>query len=156
MNAEELSDALGLLGGELVIEALSLIEAGMLTPEKQDGNLATYTKMIRKQDGRISLRERGAAEIERMIRAYYPWPGVSVAYEGSHMKLCKVSVSDYNSFNISDYVPGDVLKTGTEGIYVLTANGVLVIEELQLPGKNKVDAAAFLRGHKISKDSFNN
>lgn len=168
MNAEELSDALGVLGGELIVEALSELEKGGLKPEKQDEAFATYTRMIRKEDGKISFSEKTASEIERMTRAYYPWPGVSVIYEGAPMKLCKVSLADVagaaDTADVAaaghvdvaggEYQPGDVIKTDEKGIYVLTAEGVLLIEELQLPGKNKVDAAAFLRGHKLTKDSF--
>ena len=155
-NAEELSDELGALGGELVIKALAAIEEGCFTPEKQDEASATYTKMIRKEDGRVSFLEKSALEIERMTRAYYPWPGVSVAFECAPMKLCRVSIASDTDFDVEAYMPGDVIQADDTGIYVLTSEGVLRIEELQLPGKNKVDAGAFLRGHKISKDSFKN
>ena len=153
-NAEELSEALGKLGGELIVEVLPLIERGELVPEKQDESLATYTKMIRKEDGKASFVRQSASEIERMTRAYYPWPGVSVMYEGNPMKLCKVSVMAEMPEGSLNGEAGDVIKTDEHGIYVLTAEGVLIIEELQLPGKNRVDAAAFLRGHKVSKDSL--
>ena len=155
MNAEELSDELGRLGGELLVEALSLIEKGDEHPEKQDEMLATYTSMIRKEDGKIKLSELSASEIERMTRAYYPWPGVSTLFDGLTMKLCKVSVADEIDIeDMNQVMPGEVLKADNEGIFVATKEGILVIEELQLPGKNKVDAGAFIRGHKVSKDSF--
>ncbi|MBO4235963.1 MAG: methionyl-tRNA formyltransferase [Firmicutes bacterium] len=169
MNAEELTCVLGKIGGELTVEALSLIEKGEVKPEKQDEMLATYTSIIRKEDGKIKFSDFSALEIERMTRAYFPWPGVSVIFQENPMKLCKVSVascgySDTGEGNKNsrsegclindDAFPGEVLKKDDSGIYVATKEGVIVIEELQLPGKNRVDAGAFLRGHKVSKDSF--
>lgn len=155
MNAEELSDALGELGGELIVKALPLIENGSIAVEAQDDALATYTRMIKKEDGRINFKEYSASEIERMTRAFYPWPGVTVGYEGESMKLSLVEALDEEFDGSSEFTPGDVIKCDDSGVKVLTKEGILLIKEMQLPGKNKVDAAAFLRGHKITKESFN-
>ena len=153
MNAEELSDELGYLGGKLIAETLSDLAKGELNPEKQDEALATYTGMIKKDDGKIDFADFSALEIERMTRAYCPWPGVSVVYEETPMKLCKVSVCNEKQMSEGG-TPSEVIKADNSGIYVMTKDGVLIIEELQLPGKNKVEAGAFLRGHKIDKKSF--
>lgn len=155
MNAEELSRALGKIGGELILEVLPLIEGGNATLEKQDDSKATYTKMIRKEDGRINFADYTALEIASMINAYYPWPGVSVPFEGNMMKLCKVEVLNSNQ-SVLGFEPGDVVAADDSGISVLTKEGLISIKELQLPGKNKVTADAFLRGHKITKESFKN
>jgi len=154
MNSEELADRLGELGGELVLEALAKLESGELTPEKQNNDLATYTGLIKKDDGKIDFESHGATEIERMTRAYYPWPGVNIKYGEEWMKLCKVTVTDEESHE--GYTPGEIIKADNSGIYVATKDGVLRIDELQLPGKNKVLADAFLRGHKLEKNAFVN
>lgn len=154
MNSEELADRLGELGGELVLEALAKLESGELTPEKQNNDLATYTGLIKKDDGKIDFESFSAKEIERMTRAYYPWPGVNIKYGEEWMKLCKVMVTDEESHE--GCTPGEIIKADNSGIYVATKDGVLRIDELQLPGKNKVLADAFLRGHKLEKNAFVN
>ena len=157
MNAEELSKKLGELGGELIVRALPLIEQGKLTPEKQDEAFATYTGMIRKENGKVSFGEQSAEEIKRMTKAYHPWPGVNGTFDGTPVKFCKVSAIDDSSFEgdlDETYIPGTVIRADNSGIYIKTAGGILIVEELQLAGKNKVDVGAFLRGHSVSKDSF--
>ena len=151
MNSEELSGELGRLGGELLVKALPGIFDGTISSEKQDDALATFTGIIKKDDGRISFKDYTGSEIERMVRAYYPWPGVSVPFENERMKLVRVSVP--NDFDDS-YEAGEVIGADNDGITVMTKAGAITIEELQLPGKNAVSASAFLRGHKINRKSF--
>ena len=151
MNSEELSEELGRLGGELLVKALPGIFDGTISSEKQDDALATFTGIIKKDDGRISFKDYTGSEIERMIRAYYPWPGVSVPFENERMKLVRVSVpKDFDD----SYEAGEVIGADNDGITVMTKAGAITIEELQLPGKNAVSASAFLRGHKINRKSF--
>lgn len=154
MNADELSHALAKLGGDILVEWLPKIEKGEICPEPQDDNLATYAGLIKKEDGNIDFKTMGAEEILRMTSAYEPWPGVRCKYNGEPLKICKASaVSIEDGIKVTgeagEPLPGRVIKTEESGIYVETVNGILVIEELQLPGKNRVKSGDFLRGHKM-------
>lgn len=72
-TAEELSVKLANLGAQLLIETIPKWLAAKIVPQPQDHHKTTYTKLITKEDGRIDWR-KSAEEIERMVRAYTPWP----------------------------------------------------------------------------------
>lgn len=157
-----LSDRLSKLGGELIIEALELIEEGRIVPEKQDDSLSTYAGLIKKEDGHIDFSEKTPEEVDRMIRAYEPWPGAYAYLNGEQLKLkagtC-ISLADYaeltkdegdnSSVNPADIIPGTVVKADNSGIYIKAKDGFFCLRELQIPGKNWMDTASYLRGHKL-------
>ena len=146
MYASELFDKVSLLGGELIVDTLDEVEKGLITPEVQDEELATYAGMIGKDDGRIDFSNNTAAEIERMIRAYEPWPGAYSTFKGEIIKFKKgrIETSPSNDSNL-----GKIIAIDKEGIHIQTKDGVFVLEELQIPGKSKMDSASYLRGHKM-------
>ena len=91
---------------------------GKIKPEPQDESKATYTKILKKEDGRIDW-QKTPEEIERQIRALNPWPGTYTVYNGKRLKILKA----------------EVLK------------GKLIIKEVQLEGKKPMSFEDFLRGH---------
>ena len=72
-NYETLHDKLTVLGGEAIVEALSLLEAGKLTPEKQDDSTSCYASLIQKNMGEIDF-SKSAVSVDRLIRGMTPWP----------------------------------------------------------------------------------
>ena len=136
-----LHDKLSTLGGDLLIETLKKIEAGDIHPEKQDDSQAgEYARMLDKNLGRIDF-SMPAVEIERLIRGLNPWPSAFTSYNGKTMKLWKAKAE-----NGGQGVPGQVIHVDKNSFTVQTGQGTLQILELQMEGKKRMDAGAFLRG----------
>lgn len=136
-----LHDKLSVLGGNLLIETLEKIEAGDIHPEKQDDSQAgEYARMLDKNLGRIDF-SMSAVEIERLIRGLNPWPSAFTSYNGKTMKLWKAKAE-----NGGQGVPGQVIHVDKNSFTVQTGQGTLQILELQMEGKKRMDAGAFLRG----------
>ena len=136
-----LHDKLSTLGGDLLIETLEKIEAGDIHPEKQDDSQAgEYARMLDKNLGRIDF-SMPAVEIERLIRGLNPWPSAFTSYNGKTMKLWKAKAE-----NGGQGVPGQVIHVDKNSFTVQTGQGTLQILELQMEGKKRMDAGAFLRG----------
>ncbi|MBU3901281.1 methionyl-tRNA formyltransferase [Patescibacteria group bacterium] len=147
-----LSKKLAELGAELLLKALPDWLAGQITPQPQDNSQATLTKIITKEDGQIDWRE-SAAEIERQIRAYIPWPGAYTYYslskaagrvEKSKIKILTADATDKNYGTQN----GQIFLTDDNDLAVQTGSGALIIKKLQLSGGKFLSAPDFFRGHK--------
>lgn len=140
---ESLSGKLMLLGGEAITEALPLLEAGKLTPQKQEDAQSCYASMIRKEMGRLDFT-RSAVELDRLIRGLTPWPGAYTFYKGKQLKIWRaVPEPEENS---GEHTPGDVLRQEKDAVIVATREGALRVLELQLEGKKRMSAHDFLLG----------
>ena len=141
-----LFDRLSRAGAGLLVETLADLQAARVTPRKQPAESPTpYARMITKEDGNVDW-SRTARQIDCQIRGLNPWPTAFTSLEGKHLKIWKASVCGTEN---SGKPAGTVLKTGTEGILVQTGDGVLRLTELQIEGKKRMDAADFLRGHRM-------
>ena len=137
-----LFDKLSRAGAELLIRTLPALERGTLTPEKQPLESPTaYARMIRKEDGRIDWNLEAEA-IERPIRGLNPWPSAYTELTGKILKIWRAEVLPKES----GQTPGTVTEAGKGGFCVQTGKGVLRLLEVQLEGKKRMDAQAFLRG----------
>ncbi len=137
-----LFDKLSRAGAELLIRTLPALEQGTLTPEKQPLESPTaYARMIRKEDGRIDWNLEAEA-IERRIRGLNPWPSAYTELTGKILKIWRAEVLPKES----GQTPGTVTEAGKGGFCVQTGKGVLRLLEVQLEGKKRMDAQAFLRG----------
>ncbi|MCR4584899.1 MAG: methionyl-tRNA formyltransferase [Lachnospiraceae bacterium] len=136
-----LFDRLSTLGAELITEALPAIERGDISPLRQDEEAATHTKMINKEEGRISFM-RDAKAVERQIRAMNPWPSAFTFLGGKQLKIWAAKAET----DKSHAVPGTVLFTEKDSFTVACGSGTLKILELQLEGKKRMGAGDFLRG----------
>ena len=96
--------------------------------------------MLDKNLGRIDF-SMPAVEIERLIRGLNPWPSAFTSYNGKTMKLWKAKAD-----NCGQGVPGQVIHVDKNSFTVQTGQGTLQILELQMEGKKRMDAGAFLRG----------
>lgn len=144
-NYETLHDKLKLLGGEAIVEALSLLEQGKLLPEKQREDQSCYAPLIKKQMGEIDF-SADASAIDRKIRAMTPWPSAYTGYRGKQLKIWRAEpVLEETSVHI----PGEILRTDRDSITVAAGRGALCIRELQLEGKKRVSAHDFLLGIRV-------
>ncbi|MEC7939617.1 MAG: methionyl-tRNA formyltransferase [Pseudomonadota bacterium] len=127
------------LGPDALVECLADIASGKAVAEKQDDELANYAKKLSKEEARISWSD-DAAHIERCVRAFNPWPM-------SHFEVAENSIKVWQSRvaeQTSDKPAGTILQSDKTGIYVATGQGVLVLEQLQVPGKKAMSVQDIL------------
>lgn len=141
-----LFDKLMILGGELIVELLPMIEHGMVTPVKQDESLATYASKITKEMGLIDWT-KDAALIERYVRGLNSWPSAFTYIDGKMLKIWGAKVSDEETAD----EPGAVTMVTPSEIKVKTGCGILILTEVQLEGKKRMSTSEFLRGFRIEK-----
>lgn len=144
MNVGELHDILMEKGAELLIVTLEKIEKNELTPHMQDDSLSNYAPMFNNENRKIDWN-KSAKQIHDLVRGLSPWP---TAYFTMEDKQVKVYESTYSNERIN-HVPGYVIKADNEGIFVTTGNGIVILKEIQMPGKNKMKVEAYLRGNKF-------
>ncbi len=142
---EELEEELAKMSAKLVKETIPKWIKGEIEPEKQDESKATYTKKIKKEDGRIDWNS-SAREIERKIRAFNPWPSAFCKAEDKIMKILKASVLKQTETGPSRE-PGKVYLAPNDQIAVQCGKDYLIVEELQFAGKNKTRIEDFLKGN---------
>ncbi len=142
MNVGQLHDILMEKGADLLIKTLNKIEDNSITRTKQDDSISTYAPMIHKETQKINWSD-SAENIHNLIRGLSPWP---TAFFSLDDKMVKVYSSDFNHEE-TNHEPGYVLKVQKDGIYVACKTGTLIIKEIQMPGKNKVEVEAYLRGN---------
>ena len=141
-----LFDRLAVCGARLCAETMPRIfdKTAVYTP--QDEAKATHVHMIKKEMGAIDWT-RSAAELERLIRGLNPWPSAYTSYKGKTLKLWRAEVLPENS----GMAPGTVCASDKKALHVQTGEGILLIRELQLEGKKRMEADAFLRGFAIEE-----
>ena len=139
-------------GAALVLESLTAIEAGTLEAVMQPEESPTpYARMIRKEDGRIDW-QLSAAEIERRIRAFTPWPSAFTMLEGKTCKIWSAGIADATIAQKYDTItasPGTILEAAGERLLVQTGEGILVVSEVQPEGKKRMRTGDFLRGRSL-------
>lgn len=141
-NYETLHDKLMILGGETIVEALSLLEQGRLTPEKQDDSLSCYAPLIDKNMGKIDFTKK-AAELDRLIRGLTPWPSAFTGYRGKQLKIWRAEAVAEDT---ASHSCGEIVKVDKDSITVATGGDALKIYELQLEGKKRMTTHDFLLG----------
>jgi methionyl-tRNA formyltransferase len=140
-TAASLHDKLAQLGADMVGEHLAGIATGTLTATPQNEAESTYATLISKEDGRLDWGQT-SEELERRIRAMTPWPGAFTFWQGQSLKVIRARVMD-GRLPAGD--PGEVVAVGDVPV-VLTQNGGLALQEIQLAGKRAMTIADFLRG----------
>lgn len=106
---------------EVLAELVEPYLKGKIVPRAQDEAEATYTKMLTKEDGKVDLKTDDSSEIERKLRAFTPWPGVWTLVEGKRLKILAAHLN--------------------------ASHDSLVIDKVQLEGKNPVSWKQFIEGH---------
>lgn len=151
INADDdsitIHDALSDLGGNLIIEALESIIKEQFSNTPQNHSLSTYASMMDKEMGKINWNDN-SENIKNLIRGLKPWPSAYTHYKGEVVKIHKADVID----ELEEGENGRIIKVDNKGIYVKTLDKIVVIEELQFPGKKKLTVEEYLRGNSIEKD----
>ncbi len=149
MNAQELHDKLSLLGAEILIETLENIEMGKIIRVKQNEEEATYAPMLKKEIGKIDW-SLDCRRIKNLIRGTYPWPGAFSYYEGKMFKIFKADIVDEDK---SNHEYGVITEVNKDNIIISCGKGFLCVKEIQFENQKRMDVAAYLRGHKIIKNT---
>ncbi len=146
-TSPELYPALADVGARMLIQALPGWIDGTLTAAPQDDTKATYCKLIKKDHGRINW-SRPAVEIERMIRAYAPWPSAWTLWPGRDA-ICRIRVDEADILDDESPVgsPGYTWQTPSYPLLVKTGTNTLIVRRITIEGKSTLDADAFLRGN---------
>lgn len=126
-TTEILYNRLSKIGAKLLVMTLLNCVSGKIKPKEQNHKKTTFTKIIKREDGRINWNKT-AEEIERMIRAYHPWPGTFTEIDGKRLKIISASIK----------------------------NKKLFLERVQLEGKKEMSWEEFKKGNKTLCQKINN
>ena len=147
LTYKKLHDELAKMGAELLIETLPKWFAGEIEPKAQDDAKATFSKLLRKDDGRINW-SRPAEEIERLVRALNPWPGTWSHWpHDSKIFRIRIEEADWTEKEPPQGSPGFIWNDDSGQILVKTGQGSLVVKETLLEGKTSLSAKDFILGH---------
>jgi methionyl-tRNA formyltransferase len=152
-TTESLENILAEQTTSLLLDVLEQLPTGKIQETPQDDALATYCKIIKKEEGLIDWN-KDAAYLERFVRAMQPWP---TAYTFLHRKSGKgkgermiIRAAEEVSGVLFDYPAGTIAKVSSDGLYVWTGRNFLVIKSLQKSGKAAMTTAEFLRGTAVT------
>lgn len=142
-TAEEVSERLSHMGADLAVRTLSGLEQGTILPEPQNDSQASWAPVLKREDGLIHW-DSSAYEIHNRARGFRPWPGAYTTWRGQRLHIWRSRPHD-----ISLGPPGSI---HIEGRKLMTACGrdtALEIQDLQLEGRKRVSAEAFVNGHRL-------
>jgi methionyl-tRNA formyltransferase len=137
-DAAALAERLAQLGARLLVETLPRLDA--IEVRDQDHASATLAPKLRREDGELEW-DVDAAEIDRRVRAFQPWPGVTVPLRGDRIKVLR------GQHAAGSGVPGEVLAVDGRGVEVAAGRGSYVLEEVQPPGRRPLPARTLMAGH---------
>lgn len=144
-----LHDKLAAAGAKLCVETLKALEEKTATWEAQGESTTEYAKMLDKKMGDIDWNQ-SAVSIERLIRGLNPWPSAYTDWNGKVMKIWEAEVVEKQT----EEVPGTIVDVEKDGFLVQTGVNCLKVTALQIPGKKRMDAGAFLRGYQIEEHTI--
>lgn len=137
-----LHDKLAEIGASAILETLDNVANHSLNPVAQNDTLATYAHKLDKKEAQINW-QNSATEIERLVRAFNPWPVAYTRHEDKTLRIWKAQVLELDSKEPA----GTVISCDKKGIDVSCGEGTLRILNLQPSGSKAMDVAAFMNGH---------
>ncbi|WP_430009113.1 methionyl-tRNA formyltransferase [Methylophaga lonarensis] len=143
-TAASLHDRLAELGANTLVEALTDLPARQRNAQVQDDANTTYASKLDKSEALIDW-QKSAAEIDRQIRAFNPWPVSFTQWKEQPLRIWQASLVTGNSQSSA----GTVLSVTKQGIDVATGNGIIRLQLLQAPGKKAMSVADFINANRI-------
>lgn len=149
ITAGELHDIMKEEGAKVLKETIDLIEKGEAPRIKQNHDEFTYAPMMSKSLGQIDY-SKSAKDIHNLVRGVNPWPSAYTTYDNQTMKVWKTKVLS----ETSDKEPGTIISVDKEGIKVSTKDNVILIKEIQMPGKKRVLVEEYIKGNSIEANKI--
>ena len=137
-TAGSVFQALSTLGADLLLDTLPDYLSGKLVPQPQPEEGSTYAPMMKKEDGKLDFNS-DVNELERRVRAFNPWPGTSMEFDGTNLKVHRAHVEDGDVSAGQRLIVENQPAVGARG-------GLLVLDEVQLAGKKPMSGKSFLSG----------
>ena len=147
-DAQSLHDTLASKGSSLILETLRKLDSGTLESICQESNLSSYAPKLKKEDGLIHWNQ-SASKIHNRVRGLTPWPGAFSFLGSRRFRIYKTETKTGDALDR----PGVIVRIADRGIEVGTRDGRIVITELQLEGKKRMDVRSFLAGCKLATGS---
>lgn len=148
-TGQSLHDKLSALGAELLVESLPRYLSGEIEPQAQDDSLASYAPQLKKEEGEIDWTSSAAA-IERLVRAFTPWPGTYTFWRGAQLRILAGHAGD------GEAEAGRVLEMDGR-LAIGSGAGLYYPTILQLAGKRRLPVSDFLNGYReFSRASLGN
>ncbi len=145
-----LHDRLAALGPEVIEEGLRRFREGRPVGEPQDEALATHTGKLAREDGEIDW-SASATAIERLVRAYEPWPGTSTRLLAGGERR-KLKIHPYvHPLPGTGAPPGAVVEAGPRFVVQCGEGALEIAGEVQIEGRRRMPVAEFLRGVAVEK-----
>ncbi|MGN1032325.1 MAG: methionyl-tRNA formyltransferase [Intestinibacter sp.] len=148
ITAGELHDWMTLEGSKLLCDTLDLIKEGKAPRTPQNHDEFTYAPIMDKNLGHVDF-SKTAREIHNLVRGVNPWPSAYTTYMDKKMKVWKTKILDEKSTK----EPGTILKVDKEGIRVSTKDKVILITEIQMPNKKRMEVKEFIKGNTLEEGS---
>lgn len=142
-TASSLHDKLSAISVHLLMETLPSIINKTNKREKQNDDEATYAYNVSREEEHVSF-DKSSKEVFNQIRGLNSWPGAYAVLDGKNIKLW----SSFITNNKYDKAPGTIINLDKNGLLVTTKDGSVLIKELQLPGKKKMNIKDFINGNK--------
>ena len=150
-TAPELSARLAPLGAGLLLSTIDGIAGGAIHHEKQNPAEATLAPILKKEDGWVDW-SRPAQQIYNRLRGFTPWPGAYTKFRGQQFSLLRAGVAERLDLSIGQLKAGQ-LKAQKRRLFACCGEGTaLELLEIQLAGKKRMTAEAFLNGYKLNDD----
>jgi len=140
-TAETLAPRLAAFGADLIVETLQGLQAGTIHPRKQDDSQSSLAPILKKEDGLIDF-SRTATEILNRLRGFQPWPGAYTKFRGKNLQILKARPTP------GSLPPAELHTTPDRLVVGCGHNTALELLELQLEGKKRTPAKAFLQGYR--------
>lgn len=137
-TAGSVFQALSTLGADLLVETLPGYLSGEITPQLQPEEGATYAPMLKKEDGRFDFTQ-DVDSLERRVRAFNPWPGTFMDFDGVNLKIHRAHVEQGNASAGERLIVQNQPAVGARG-------GILVLDEVRPAGKKSMSGKSFLSG----------
>lgn len=140
-TSSELHDHLAELGAQGLLQVVDMIERGTVQAEVQDESLVTYAHKLEKQEALIDWRQ-SAVELDRKIRGLNAWPVAQTAFNGLALRVWRCEVLN----KAATAAPGTI-DISAQALDVATGEGMLRLQEVQLPGGKRINGKDFLNAH---------
>lgn len=146
-TAPELAGRLSAMGAALIVATMQGLEAGTIMPEPQDQEQASIARILTKEDGRVEWTQP-ARQIHNRVRGFQPWPGAYTTFRGTQLRILRTRGAVIESNHSLE--PGELIVNRRQLLVRCGEQTALELLEVQLEGRGRVTAEAFLNGHRVT------